>query len=72
MFSGIKRWDLVVMFVLMGLLFAFEMVGVFSPRMVTITQILKSFVSMPLRIMIYSWLGWHFILSDLVRQVQGK
>lgn len=71
MFAGIRRWDLVVMFVLLALLFTFEMVGVYSTKMVTITQIIKAYTPMPVRVMVYAWLGWHFILSDLVREVSG-
>lgn len=69
LFAGIDRWDLIVMFVLFGLMFTFEMLGVFSPHLVTITQILKSFMPMPVRFMVYAWLGWHFIVSDLIRQL---
>lgn len=72
MFAGIRRWDLVLMFVLLASVFTVEMLGVFSPRMVTVTQIIKAYLPMPLRIMVYSWLGWHFILSDLVRQISPK
>jgi hypothetical protein len=71
MFSGIVRWDLITMFVLFGVLITFELIGVFNTHMVTITSIIKTFVSIPLRIMIWSWLGWHFIVSDLVKMA-GK
>lgn len=69
MFAGIARWDLVVVFILMAAMFTFEMLGVFSPHMVTITQIIKSYVPMPFRFMVIGWLIWHFIISDLVLQV---
>lgn len=65
MFSGFKRWDLVAMFSLMVIIFIFEMLGVFFPRLITITQIVKDFVPMPCRFMIVAWLYWHFIGSDL-------
>jgi hypothetical protein len=65
MFAGIQRWDLVLMFVLLAVIFIFEMLGVFSPQLVTITQIIKSLVPMPLRWMVIAWLFWHFIGSDL-------
>lgn len=70
MFSGIKHWDLITMFVLLALLFVFEMLGVFSVRLITITQIVKSLVPMPCRIMLLAWLCWHFCVSDLVRALQ--
>lgn len=48
LFSGIRRWDLIVMYALLGALFTFEMVGVFSTKMITITEIIKAYVPMPL------------------------
>ena len=65
MFNGIKHWDLVIMFVLLAAIFVFEMMGVFSPKLITITQIIKDFVPMPVRWMVIAWLFWHFIGSDL-------
>jgi hypothetical protein len=72
MFAGIKRWDLILMFALMAAIFTVEMLGVFNPRLVTITQIVKDFIPIPVRIMICSWLCWHFVVSDLFRQVTPK
>ena len=72
LFAAERKWDVVVVLVLMGALITFEMLGVFAPRMVTITEIIKDFIPMPLRIMIYAWLGWHFIVSDLVRQMSPR
>jgi len=71
-FSGITRWDLVVMFVLLAAIFTFEMLGVFSPKMITITQIIKDLVPIPCRVMILAWLVWHFFLSDIVKQLTPK
>lgn len=70
MFSGIRHWDLIVMFVMLGLIFTFEMLGVFSPKMITITQIIKDFVPIPCRVMILAWLVWHFLISDLMKQLK--
>ncbi len=72
MFSGIRRWDLIAMFLLLALVFIFEMLGVFSPKMITITQIIKDFIPMPIRIMVCSWITWHFVVSDLVRQMTPR
>lgn len=69
MFTGIVRWDLVVMFVLFGLMITFEMIGVFNTHMITITQIIKNFVPIPCRIMVLAWLQWHFFWSDIVKQL---
>jgi hypothetical protein len=64
------RWDVVLGLVLMCALTGWEFYGVANPRMLTITAFLKSWMPMAVRIMIWAWLGWHFILSDLVREVQ--
>lgn len=72
MFSNIRHWDLIIMFVLFAAIFTFEMLGVFSPKMITITQIIKDLVPMPCRIMILAWLCWHFCVSDIVKQLTPK
>jgi hypothetical protein len=69
LFSGIRRWDLVVMCSILGAATVFEFLGVFSPRMVTITQIIKATIAMPVRFAVFGWLFWHFIVSDLVKQL---
>lgn len=70
MFSGIKHWDLIVMFVLFGVIFTFELMGVFNSRFITITAIIKDFVPIPCRVMILAWLVWHFLISDLMKQLK--
>lgn len=65
LFAGVQRWDLILMFVLLGVIFTFEMIAVFRPDWVTITQIIKTFMPMPLRWLVFGWLFWHFIGSDL-------
>jgi hypothetical protein len=72
MFAGIRRWDLILMFVLLATLTVFEFLGVSSSRMVTITQIIKSYIPIPCRLMILAWLNWHFFLSDIVKQLTPK
>jgi membrane associated rhomboid family serine protease len=72
MFAGITRWDLVTMFALLSAIFVFEMLGVFNPRLVTLTQIIKAFIPMPVRIMILAWVCWHFVISDIIRQLTPK
>jgi hypothetical protein len=56
----------------MAAIFIFEMIGVFSPRMITITAIIKSLVPMSCRFMIVGFLIWHFLISDIVRQLTPK
>lgn len=68
MFAGIRRWDLVLMFALMAAIFTVEMLGVFSPRMVTITQIVKAAIPIQIRLLVVTWLAWHFVVSDIVKQ----
>ncbi len=65
MLAKFAHWDVVVGCVLMGALAAWEMAGVFDARLMTITQWIKSWMPMALRVMIWAWLGWHFIGSDL-------
>jgi hypothetical protein len=70
MFSGIKHWDLIVMFALLATIFIFELLGVFNPKMITITAIIKDFVPIPCRVMVLAWLVWHFFISDIVKQLK--
>lgn len=60
------RWDVLVVAILMGGLTLFELLGVFGQHMVTITDIIKAYLPIPLRIMVLSWLVWHFFVSDIV------
>jgi hypothetical protein len=46
------------------------MMGVFSPKLVTITQIIKAFVPIPCRVMVLAWLVWHFLISDLIAMLK--
>jgi hypothetical protein len=71
LFPTVRRWDMVVMFLFLALVFTFEMLGVFSTRMITITQLVKAYIPMPCRIMVCAWLCWHFVLSDLVKMCAG-
>ena len=66
MFSGIKPWDLAVMFVLLDSIFTFEMLGVFNAHFVTLTQIIKTFIPIAIRVMLCAWLTWHFVGTDIV------
>lgn len=64
------RWDVILGIVLMGALAGWEFLGVFDSRFLTITAWIKSWMPMAIRIMIWAWLGWHFILSDLFREAK--
>lgn len=70
--AGIRRWDLVLMYALLGALFTFEMLGISSGKMITITQIIKAYIPLPVRIMLLAWLCWHFWWSDIVKQLTPK
>ena len=67
-FPTVRHWDMVAMLVLLAAVFTFEMLGVFSGRMITITQLIKQYIPMPCRWCLIGWIFWHFILSDLVKQ----
>ncbi len=64
--SRYAHWDVVLGFALMGALAAWELAGIADSKFLTITAWIKSWMPMALRIMIWAWLGWHFIGSDLV------
>lgn len=68
--SQYARWDVIVGLLLMGLLTAWEIAGVADSRFMTITEWIKSWMPMALRIMVWAWLGWHFIGSDLFKEAQ--
>lgn len=65
LFKQYARADVILGMALMAALTAWEMVGVFDGKLLTITDWIKSWMPMALRIMIWAWLGWHFIGSDL-------
>lgn len=67
--SQYSKPDVILGLILMGALTAWEMAGVADNHLLTITAWIKTWMPIPLRIMIWSWLGWHFILSDLVNKV---
>jgi hypothetical protein len=72
MFSGIRLWDLTVMLALLATIFAVEMVGVFNAHYITLTKIIKTFVPLPVRIMICFWVLWHFVGSDIVTAIINR
>lgn len=57
------RWDLIAMCVALAVVFVFEMLGVFTDRYVTITAIIRQNVPMQVRLPIFGWLFFHFVLS---------
>jgi hypothetical protein len=69
--SGYVKLDVIFGLALMAALTVWELFGVFEPKWLTITAFIKSWMPMWARVPLWSWLGWHFILSDLVKKV-GK
>ena len=57
------HWDLVAMAVAMAVIFGFEMLGVFTDKYVTITAIIRATVPIGIRLLIWAWLGYHFLLA---------
>ena len=53
------------MFVLLDSIFTFEMLGVFNAHFVTLTQIIKTFIPIAIRVMLCAWLTWHFVGTDM-------
>ena len=68
-FSGLLgqyvRWDVVALLLTMGILAGLETLAVINGHYLTITDWIKSWMPMPIRIIILSWLWWHFVGSDL-------
>jgi hypothetical protein len=61
--SKYVRWDLVAMAVALGILFGFELLGVFTDRYVTITAIIRATLPKWARAMICGWLFYHFVVQ---------
>lgn len=59
--SKYVRWDIVAMCAALAVVFAFEMLGVFTDRYVTITAIIRGTMPRWARAMILGWLCWHFL-----------
>jgi hypothetical protein len=59
----IEKWDMVLMCIALGIVFAFEMMGVFVDRYVTITAICRTYVPLWGRAMILGWLVYHFTIA---------
>lgn len=57
------RWDLVAMCIALAIVFAIEMLGVFSAgrEYVTITSICRTFIPLWLRAPILGWMVYHFM-----------
>lgn len=45
----------------LAVVFAFEMLGVFTNNYVTITALVRDYTPMWLRAMILGWMCWHFM-----------
>lgn len=55
------RWDVVAMTIALAVVFAFEMLGVFGARYITITAIVRTVLPLWLRAMILGWMVYHFM-----------
>lgn len=58
------HWDVVAICVAMSILFIIEMLGVFVPRYVTITAIVRAYVPKWVRAMVLGWLVYHFMSGE--------
>ena len=63
-FSQYFRADYIGMFVAMSILLVLEMLGVFGHKYVTITAIVRAYMPMWVRAMVWGWLGLHFIFKS--------
>ena len=59
--SDFARWDVIAMCIALATVFVFEMMGVFSTKHITITELVREFMPMWMRAMILGWMCWHFM-----------
>jgi hypothetical protein len=57
------KWDVVLMSLALAVVFTFEMLGIFVPKYVTITAIVRAYIPKWLRAMILGWLCYHFMVE---------
>lgn len=62
-FARYVRWDVIAMLTAMSVLFTFEMLGVFTDKYVTITELVRLYVPKWVRAMILGWLCYHFMVE---------
>lgn len=67
LFVKYGRTDVLIGMILMAALTAWEFAGIEDTKLLTITAWIKGWMPISVRIMVWSWLGWHFVLSDLVK-----
>jgi hypothetical protein len=48
------------------------MFGLISPRFLTFTEIIKTYISIRVRFAVLCWLLWHFCLVDLVDRLPAR
>ena len=66
LFSHYDRWDVILGLVLLAALTAWEIAGAADGKLLTFTAWIKSWMPIPIRTGLWLWLGWHFILSDIL------
>lgn len=66
--SKYLRWDVIAMFASIATILTFEFLGVFDPKYVTITAIVRAYVPKWARALMlgafFSWLYYHFVIQD--------
>lgn len=59
----IARWDMALMCLALTVVLAFELLGVFGDRYVTITSLCRSYLPLWLRSMLLGWLVYHLLIA---------
>ena len=59
--SKYVRWDIIAMSTALTIVFALEMLGVFTSNNITITALVRAYLPKWLRAMILGWMCWHFM-----------
>jgi hypothetical protein len=62
--KGFTHWDVVALCVAMSVVFALEMLGVFTTKYVTITAIVRAYMPMWARAMVLGWMCYHFMIQS--------
>lgn len=56
-------WNVAIWLVIIGAFAVFELIGVFSGKLATLTDLIRQWLPIWVRAMILGWLTWHFLMS---------
>jgi len=59
----VPEWNQIFWYVVLGIAFGLEMLGVFDTKFTTLTAIICSVIPAWARALIAGWLVWHFLIQ---------